>query len=687
MKDKIDKLALDANFLDENDPSTLIAFLESIQSIQLLVKGKNEVVESLFSALYDFIKAVSEKIFPFEMLETKLPEFVNFLFLNDDELCSKKKKFSFSANQEDQIRTISAIFNVKAEIPSEPSLPGFEIGFDDDIPEDDESSSMDFSEDVQLFIDFIVEARDHLAIVEESILGLEASRNDSSKIDAIFRSFHTIKGVALFLKLKRIGQLSHKTESALDKIRSSGMGISTQTADTLFKVRDQVIEMIDALERNVEKNILKEESFEIDHLLAEVDDLIAGEKEHSNALVVKDEGVVKSTQTGSRESGGVDNSIKVDYLKIDNLINYTGELLIAQSLLWNNEYVTTNSDQRFVNIIEQIKRISTELQKISLSMRMVPIKQTFSKMQRIARDVSHKVKKQVRVVIEGEDTELDRSLIESISDPLLHMVRNSIDHGIELPEVRKEKGKSETGVVCLRAFHEGDCIVIQVLDDGRGLDTEKIMDKAIQQGLIKDNSVPLTVAQIYQLIMEPGFSTAAVVTDVSGRGVGMDVVRSNVERLRGTIDISSKVDEGTSMMVRIPLTLAIIVGMIVTIGGEYYIIPLVSIRDILRPETNQIHTVEYKNEVLHIRGEIIPVVKLNQIFNIENGKTKLEDALLIVVEYDGKTKALMVDDILGQQEVVIKSIHETMNTEKYFSGCSILGNGRASLILNIGRFF
>ncbi|MDD5455971.1 MAG: chemotaxis protein CheA [Candidatus Margulisbacteria bacterium] len=678
MQEKIDQLALDVNFLDASDIQTIKCVHDDLVDVRRDIGSKNELIDKLLATVINFVSGVIEGSISFESLEDRVSSLINILILNEGELTTKKKKIALSAELENNIRQVIEKFTLNET--------GMSSIRETEKKESDQKASvddgMDFINDKQLFIDFIVEARDHLAVIEESILGLEENPHDSGKIDAIFRAFHTIKGVALFLRLKQIGELAHKTESALDKVRNKVVPFSSHVADVMFSVRDKIISMMDALEQNLAKDLLKESEFELFDILNDVDNIFNIKAEADKSPESKSEDIVKKND----HTSNIDNSIKVDYLKIDHLINYTGELLIAQSLLWNNNYILGNNDQKFLNIIEQIKRISSELQKISLSMRMVPIKQTFSKMQRIVRDLSHKLQKQVKVVLIGEDTELDRSLIESINDPLVHLVRNSIDHGLENPEERKKSGKPEFGTIHLKAYHQGGSIVIEVSDDGKGLNKERILAKALEKELIKD-STGMSDQSIWQLIMEPGFSTAENLTDVSGRGVGMDVVKSNVDKLRGRVDIYSKSGEGTTMTLRIPLTLAIILGMIVTIGGEYYIIPLQTIMDILRPQPGQIHSVEHKNEVLLMRGETIPIIRLYKMLNIENARTNPNDALLIVVEFEGKHKALMVDDILGQQEVVIKSIYESLNERKFFSGCSILGNGKASLILNMGRFF
>jgi two-component system chemotaxis sensor kinase CheA len=312
---------------------------------------------------------------------------------------------------------------------------------------------------------------------------------------------------------------------------------------------------------------------------------------------------------------------------------------------------------------------------------MVPIRATFQKMNRLVRDLSIKVGKQIDLVTEGEDTELDRTIVEEISDPLIHMVRNSIDHGIEKPEVRLQRGKPAQGTVSLKAFHQGGNIVIEIKDDGNGLDRARILAKAIEMGMVKpDEQIP--DGELYKFILAAGFSTAQKVTDLSGRGVGMDVVKRNIDKLRGKIEIQSKLGYGSTFSIFLPLTLAIIDGLLVGVGEHRYIIPTLLVRESFRPSAEMIHTVHERGEMINLRGRLHPLLRLYSQLGVKPTSTDPAQSIVVVVEAGCEVRCLMVDKLLGKHEVVIKSLGETFQRNRYLAGAAILGDGRVGLILD-----
>jgi two-component system, chemotaxis family, sensor kinase CheA len=315
-------------------------------------------------------------------------------------------------------------------------------------------------------------------------------------------------------------------------------------------------------------------------------------------------------------------------------------------------------------------------------MRMVPIGLQFQKTARLVRDLSRKEGKPIVLVTSGEDTELDKTIAEQLSDPLLHMVRNSIDHGIETPEQRGATGKDPTARIRLAAYHRSGQIVIEIADDGRGLDREKILTKAVERGLVKAGP-QLSDNEIFLLIFEPGFSTAEKITDLSGRGVGMDVVRKHVQKMRGRIDIQSEAGRGTTFFIKLPLTLAIIEGLVVAVGENRYILPIFTVTEMFRPEPSVLSTVQGKGEMAIVRGRLLPVVRLHARFDLEPRSRALVEGMLVVVESEGRPFCLFVDDLVGKQEVVIKSLGETFKDVRGLAGCAILGDGRVGLILDI----
>jgi len=379
------------------------------------------------------------------------------------------------------------------------------------------------------------------------------------------------------------------------------------------------------------------------------------------------------------------SSIRVNISKVDELINMVGELVITQSMLsrfGESEEFNDSTIERLKDGLAQLEGHTRELQESVMRIRMMPISFAFQRFPRLVHDLSTTFNKKIELIMTGESTELDKTVLEKIGDPLVHLVRNSLDHGIESPEKRVSAGKSETGVIELSAFHQGGNIVIQIKDDGAGLDKDKILSKAREKGLVTSDE-RLSDDQIHDLIFRPGFSTADVVSDVSGRGVGMDVVRRNIRELGGAVEVKSTQGEGSVFTIRLPLTLAILDGQLVGIGEETYILPVISIIESLQVKAENINAVAGNAEVYRLRDEYIPIVRLYQIFSVEPVSTELESGLLVVVEAEGKKIAIYVDDLLGQQQVVIKSLETNFKKIEGLSGATILGDGTVALIIDI----
>jgi two-component system chemotaxis sensor kinase CheA len=376
-------------------------------------------------------------------------------------------------------------------------------------------------------------------------------------------------------------------------------------------------------------------------------------------------------------------SIRVDTAKIDKLINLVGELVITQSMLSD---LGSRFEMRQLPVllerVAQLERNTREIQERVMGIRMLPIGTAFSRFPRLVRDLSAKAGKKIQLVLSGEETELDKTVIESIGDPLTHLVRNSADHGLEGPEERLDNNKSELGTIRLNAFHEGGSICITVEDDGRGLNRDRIVAKAVKQELIGENE-KLTDDQIWPLIFKPGFSTAEKVTDVSGRGVGMDVVKRNIETLGGTVTIKTEQGKGTTFSLKLPLTLAIIEGMTVRIGQETYIVPLLSILESIQPKEGVVKTVVGKGELINVRGTYLPVIRLYEVFALKPEHTLPTKAILLILETEGERVAVMVDEILGQQQVVIKSMEQNFRKVEGIAGATILSDGTVGFILDV----
>lgn len=387
---------------------------------------------------------------------------------------------------------------------------------------------------------------------------------------------------------------------------------------------------------------------------------------------------------GSTAAASASSSIRVDTQKIDTLINMVGELVITQSMLGMlGEDFEMNRVERLKEGLAQLERHTRELQESVMRIRMVPISFSFSRFPRLVHDLSTKLGKKIELKMSGEHTEVDKTVIEKIGDPLVHLVRNSLDHGIETPGERLAVGKPETGTVHLAASHRGGNIVIEIRDDGRGLPRDKILAKAIERGLVRpeDN---LSDKDVYDLIFQPGFSTAEQVSDVSGRGVGMDVVRRNINELGGAVEIESTPGKGSSIIVRLPLTLAILDGQTIRVGSETYIVPLVSIIESIQVDPRMLNKVAGRGETFRLRDEYLPIVRMHEVFGIDDHDARdLADGIMVVVEGEGRKCGLFVDDLLGQQQVVIKSLEANYRKVEGISGATILGDGSVALIIDI----
>jgi two-component system chemotaxis sensor kinase CheA len=374
--------------------------------------------------------------------------------------------------------------------------------------------------------------------------------------------------------------------------------------------------------------------------------------------------------------------VRVDTRKLDGLIDLVGELVVAQSLVTQSPEVRGLGSQQLDRCLGQLRSITSELQRTAMALRMVPIGGVFKRMGRLVRDLSVELGKHIELHMEGEETELDRSLVELLADPLVHMIRNSADHGIEPPALRAAAGKPAQGTITLRAYHQGGFVVIRVEDDGRGLAAERILAKAVDRGLVQPGE-SLDRAAILDLIFAPGFSTAEQVTGLSGRGVGMDVVRRGIEGIRGKVEVESVEGRGTTFTLYVPLTLAIIEGLLVGIGEERYIVPTLSVRESFRPLPGAVTTVHGRGEVIAVRGRLTPVLRLGQHLGTPTRANDPTQGIVVVVESGQDVRCLLVDELLGKQEVVIKSLGDVFRSQPAFAGAAILGDGRVGLILDV----
>lgn len=633
--------------------------------------------------------------------------------------------------QSPQNSPVTDIIDEKAEARDEPDAAVEQ----QPVPEPpQEDASQCAAADPSLLKDFVTESMDHIRTIEPLLLDLENDPGNPEHLNSIFRACHTIKGVSGFLGLKEINTLAHSMENVMDMARREELLLEPAHIDLLLEAMDCLKELVVRVEgllsgqpfvapegyasimdrlsapkalrgpesqgtpvgpdKKVGEILVESGGATPEEVKKALDDQAKGDQRRLGEILIekkaapaRDVGKALAAQNAARKSGTVEETIRVPVERLDQLVDAIGEAVIAQSMIAADPTITGLRDQGLERKITQTNLIMRQIQELSMSLRMVSIKSTFQKMARLVRDLSKKSGKEVDLVLEGEETELDKSVVENIGDPLIHMIRNAIDHGIESStEERKDRGKSPRACVSLRAFHRSGNIYVEVADDGRGLDKDRILEKARKQGLCRPEE-KLSDQEIYQFIFHPGFSTAQKVTDVSGRGVGMDVVKRNIQQLRGSIEIQTEKGKGTTFSIRLPLTLAIIDGMIARLKDETYIVPTLSIIESLKPTHSQIETVLEKGEVVKVRGELIPFIRLSGVFG-KNGNGKRTDAtqgiVIIVEDMLGKRVGLLVDEILGQQQVVIKSLGRTFGDVAGVAGGAIMSDGNVSLILDIG---
>ena len=538
---------------------------------------------------------------------------------------------------------------------------------------------------------FVQESYDLLDQFEQNLLELDKGAGQEAAQQA-FRAIHSFKGNCGFMGLRDLETLSHKMENVLGAVKD---GLVTSPADAT----SVLLTWIDAL-RDAVTSFAKGGSANLQNLAAFVDfldDMMSqwvkapapkSPKEAAPATAEpphpKPPAMISAESPGSSKSI-VRQDIRVDLKKLDALINLVGELVIAEAMMTRHPLIAAHEDEGVERAVHQLRRVSRDLQDVAMSVRMIPLSSTFQKMVRLVHDLSVKSGKKVNLELLGEETEVDKTVIENIGDPLVHIVRNAIDHGIESPESRLESGKAEVGKLVIEGRHEGGEVWITITDDGKGLHRDKILTKGIEKGLVAGDGRDLTDSQVFKLIFEPGFSTAEKVTDISGRGVGMDVVKKNIEKLKGRVDVHSTPGKGTVFTLRIPLTLAIIDGMLVRVGTAKYTIPMLAIRESLRPTAEQITVTPDGQEVVKVRDELLPVIRLHRLFQKTPDFDELEKGILVILESEGKVMSLLVDEILGQQETVIKGLSNYLSAARGVSGCTILGDGEVALILDVSH--
>ena len=566
-----------------------------------------------------------------------------------------------------------------------------------------------FSEEMLEIVEsFVVETTEVFETLDQELLELEHNSQDKDLVNRIFRAIHTVKGTSGFLAFEEMSDLAHHFEDVLNKLRRDQLAFEPWMLDIMFEAFDL---MKSLLQQVIDRDLRHVDLTDINQKLVAISN---GEKisqvpkspaavsgtpsEKTVAPKSEPENTTANTNNGSvvaaskRPEKAADTTIRVDVRRLDSLMNLVGELVLGRnrlSQIIGNGVLTEESSEFLQQLMEtgsQIDFITTELQSAVMKTRMVQIGRVFNRFPRVVRDISREFGKEIELVIEGEETEMDKSIIEEISDPLIHLVRNAADHGVESPEEREAAGKSRRGRIRLSAGHEGNHIVIAIEDDGKGIDPEKIKAKAVEKGVLTpQEAAEMTDTESYNLIFAPGFSMAKKLTSVSGRGVGMDVVKTNITKLNGIITVESEVGKGSRFTLKLPLTLAIIQGLLVNVGDETFAVPLSSVLEVVRTSRSDLSYIQGR-EMIRLRDRILPLVHVDDLLHVSGSKNKTSDRFYtVVIGVANSFFGLVVDSLLGQKEIVIKTLGTFLKSTQGIAGSTILGDGRVIMILDVGE--
>lgn len=549
------------------------------------------------------------------------------------------------------------------------------------------------SEMDELIRDFVVEARETLEGLDEKFVQLEQEPNNRELINEIFRAVHTIKGASGFLGFQNLVNLSHNLENLLKKIRDNEMEITPERIDLILEATNLLKELIGEVSSSGKDE--KDITGIVEKLKTDLEGSDRKKKEQKEESLKKEDAGQLDAKP-SQEPHMQETTIRVDIDRLDNVFNLVGEVVLGRNRLQRIvdritlKYETDQEVQQLAESMESLSSVISELQSAVMKTRMQPVKKIFNKFPSMIRTIARSRGKEVNLHISGEQTEVDKSVIEHLADPLIHLLRNAIDHGIEQKEERLKAGKPPEGNIYLRAFQEGNSIVIEVEDDGRGIDRDRVLNKAIEKGLVTEtDAMGLSDEEIIGFIFYPGFSTMDRATDLSGRGVGMDVVKENLTKINGNIKLHTIKGKGTVFSISLPLTLAIINVLLVQVAREVYGIPLINVSEVIKIKRAAIKRVDHQ-EVVSIRDSVIPLIRLSQVLEVPGANGLNEEFFLIVVSSRQEDFGIAVDGILGQEEVVLKSVEGgfiSFRDDSFIAGATIVGDGRVVLIIDTSMLY
>lgn len=684
----LEEISLEFVLGDKNDPESFSTILPLFKKLHETAKNQGipEVAEEALRAgktlkkiLSNAIPDLSGEIDTIGMTISEIKSFIHmFSFSKTEELTNNNKetKNSFDKIPENELHSS----------PPQKMLPLNNIIHPGELP-----SCLNMDD----FSEFLSAQKHNLDKMERLILRIEKDNKKDGVLEELKVLLHTMKGESGFLNLKNVEAICHITEDFIENNRS------WEIVDILLEVKDwlqstfivysggtgnlkdtkQIISLLESFAPGP-STLQKPLNSPQENLTEKQKNCITKENEACGFPEPTDIDMQVRENTIS-SCVPVKESISVDASRLDLMIDTIGEFAIAESMVFQSGEVRRFASPELMRSINLLHKITREIQSIGMGLRMIPLKSLFYKMERVIRDLSKKTKKKVQLVVKGETTELDKNIVDKIKDPLIHLIRNSVDHGIENNSTERTRtGKPETATIELNAYHKGTCLFIEVKDDGRGIDRKKILVKALSKGLISDEE-KMTDKEILNLIFHSGLSTAEKVTDVSGRGVGMDVVKKSIQACNGSVSIKSTMNSGTTCTIKIPLTLSMIDGLVARVGKERYIIPTLSVITSLKPDPAMLSAAFDQNEILKAFGKIIPIIRIHRLFDIGEAITNPSEGIVVVVEDNDRQAGLLVDQLLGKQQTVVKKLNGGMEDVKEISGGTIMPDGKVSLILDI----
>lgn len=582
---------------------------------------------------------------------------------------------------------------------------------------ENQDKNMGFENEMaEILQSFLVETKEIFEQLGQDLLLLEKDNANQGLLNTIFRAVHTVKGTSSFLGLEKLTSLAHIFEDVLNKLRKGEITLESKQMDIMFEAFDLMKLLVAKIESNDNSEIsIFEISEKLKSMIQPADSRVTGKpesniksteqpdkkpiiennsnpQENQKYQVIHEDSVPRESLAEAKAmQKQTDTTIRVDVQRLDHLMNLVGELVLGRNRLnqiseeLNEKYEGTKTAKDLNDTYTQIDFITTELQMAVMKTRMVPIAKVFNRIPRLVRDLSKEMNKEVELIMGGEETELDKSIIEELNDPLVHIIRNAADHGIESPKVRLQLGKPQRGTIRLNAAHEGNHIIISIEDDGKGMDPEKLKQKGIEKGMISvAEAQEMSAREAFNLIFAPGFSTSEKVTNISGRGVGMDVVRTNISNLKGMIEIDSTVGVGSKFVIKLPLTLAIVQALLVQVGKDVLSVPLASVLEVRRVNDDEIETVN-KKEVIRLRNTVLPLTRVSYLTGNWADENKSKWHYIVVVGFGSQRLGIVVDSLLGQKEVVIKSLGGYLGTVPGIAGSTILGDGRVIMIVDVSE--